>query len=117
MSRPARSRVDIDYKIWGTTGEKVTKVRDTNKKMDEVKTKAIHSRADVEDLFDFYDLDELEGEEELQEYVTKCEEVKRDFRRIHAQFKSMVGDEMFTQHYPDYSDDLATLTLTLKKCH
>ena len=53
MSRPVRSRVDIDYKIWGTTGEKVTKVRDTNKKMDEVKTKAIHSRADVEDLFDF----------------------------------------------------------------
>ena len=26
----------------------------------------------------------------------------------------MVGDEIFMQHYPDYSDDLATLTLTLK---
>ena len=79
-----RQTLSLDYKIFHSEGRKVVKVRDTDTIMEsEISelTKNLHSlaincRSDVEDFFDTYDIDELENEEDLQNYISKIEGVK-----------------------------------------
>ena len=95
MPRPSRNIPDLDYKVLNSTGVRVPKVRAKGDKMDEVARLAINSRSDVEDLFESYVIEELEDEDELSDYLTKIDVVKRDFRRIHSQLKAIEGDEDF----------------------
>ena len=107
--------VDIDNSILQRTGRSVRnrgKVRDS--KMEELEGKAIESASDVEDLFDFYKVDDLNDAIALQDYLTKAEEVKRDFRRIHARLKSNAGTEQFLARYPYYEQFIANLNTSLK---
>ena len=83
--------------------------------MDEVTRLAINSQSDVEDLFESYVIEELEDEDELSDYLTKIDVVKRDFRRIHSQLKAIEGDEDFQKKYPYYDKDLATLNTSFKE--
>ena len=77
MSRPSRRLPDIDYKILNDTGERVNIVRGKqNINMDDLQTKIIDIRSDVDDLYDSYDLGELKGEEELQEFINKVDGLK-----------------------------------------
>ena len=116
-----RQTLSLDYKIFHSEGRKVVKVRDTDTIMEsEISelTKNLHSlaincRSDVEDFFDTYDIDELENEEDLQNYISKIEGVKRDFRRVHAQIKS-TDEANFDTQYPYYSNDLDKLNQHFK---
>ena len=114
MSRPIRKLPDVDYKILGSTGDRVKVVRvKQNSNMDEYKTKAIYISSDVDDLFDSYVLEEMNGEEELQNYVDRVDALKRDFRRVHTVLKR--GDEEnFADTYPDYDENLRKLTESFK---
>ena len=67
--------------------------------MDELKPKVIEICSDVEDFLDSYVLDDLNGEEELREYIDKLDVLKRDFRRVHTQLKKEEG-ENFPTAYP-----------------
>ena len=113
MPRPSRNIPD--FKVLNSTGVRVPKVRTKGDKMDEVARLAINSQSDVEDLFESYVIEELEDEDELSDYLTKIEVVKRDFRRIHSQLKAIEGDEDFQKKYPYYDKDLATLNTSFKE--
>ena len=123
MSRLSRNIPDIDYKELHERGAKVPKVRGrtitediapATITMDDLATLVIDIRSDVDDLSDSYDINELSDEEELSNYQTKLETVKRNFRRIHAQIKSNEGEEAFQKKYPYYDEDLASLTEKFK---
>ena len=118
MSRPTRDRLDIDYQVFNRTGVKVPKARSTVTDMDQgmtdlvsdFKNLAINSRSDVEDFFDTYDVNELEEEGDLVAYISKIGEVKREFRRIHAQIKVKEGDENFQKNHSYFDAELAKLS-------
>ena len=57
MSRPSRGLPDIDYKILNSTGERVHVIRDKqNPNMENLQTRVIDIRSDVDDLYDSYDM-------------------------------------------------------------
>ena len=116
MPRPVRNQPDIDYKIFGETGEKVFKDRGTkiSAKMDNLHGKAIDSRSDADDLMSSYTLDELCSEEDLQEFLTKAETIKQEFRRVHSQLQDADGDN-FQARYPYYEDQLSKLSHLFKE--
>ena len=99
MSRPVRNQPDIDYKVFGETGERVLKNRgpkiSTN--MDALHGKAVDSCSDVDDFLSSYTLDDMLGEEELQEFITKVETLK--YRRVHSQLQD-ADRENFPAKYP-----------------
>ena len=102
MPRATRSKLDLDYRIFHRTGKRVLKDRETGQKMDDLQIQAINICSDVEDHFDSYDLQDIEDEGDLLTYVAKVEENKREFRRIHSQIKSNLGEEDFIDKYPYY---------------
>ena len=115
MFRPGRSvRKDFDYAIYHKTGEKVP--IDRGSKMADLKTQVIHIQSDVEDFFDSYDIYLLDDEDELYDYVTKLGEIKRDFRRIYTELKTLEG-ENFTTNHPDLERSLYELTETFKNAN
>ena len=99
MSRPVRNRLDLDYSILHRTGRRVPKVRDS--KMDDLRIQAINISSDVDDLFDSYEISELAEMDDLEDYVRKIGDVKREYRRIHRQIKDLDGDG-FPTRYPDF---------------
>ena len=115
MSRPVRSQPDLDYQVLHSSGRRVFKERERrdNSKMTDLQTKAVDICSDIEDLFDSYVLDELNGEEELREYVEKLEVLKREFRRIHSQLQRAEGDN-FPNAYPELVEYLTKLTEQFK---
>ncbi len=101
MSRLTRSsRVDLDYAVLHKTGERVLKDR---QKMAEkgINVQAINIRSDVEDFFDSYDFENLDELEDVQEYIMNLGNLKREFRRVHAQVKETEGAEFGTK-YSDF---------------
>ena len=113
MSRPSRNQPDIDYKIAGASGRRVLKDRGTKPIMDTLHGKTVDSCSDVDDFLSSYTLDELSGEEELQDFVTKVEILKRDFRRVHSQIQD-ADKEGFPTKYPYYTERLNELTQLFK---
>ena len=113
MQRPKRNQPDIDYKIFGDSGDRVLKDRGRKPKMDTLHARTVDSCSDVDDFLSSYTLDELSGEDELQDYVTKVEVLKRDFRRVHSQIKD-ADEEGFPAKYPYYTDKLEELTKLFK---
>ena len=114
MSRPVRNQPKLDYKILHSTGRRVCKGdrgQQNNPNMDELHLKTIDICSDVDDFFSSYSLDELEGEEELQDYVAKIEVLKREFRRIHSQLKG-IEEVDFPTKYPYYEARVDELTAT-----
>ena len=115
MSRPVRSAQQLDYKILHTTGRKVYKNRgdQNSSKMDELNIKVVEICSDVDDFLASYTLKELTEEDEVQDYVLKLEGLKRDFRRVHSQVKTLEGND-FPTKYPYYDQRLTELTETFK---
>ena len=115
MSRPVRSVQQIDYQILHTTGRKVYKNRgdQNSSKMDELNTKVVEICSDVDDFLASYILEELTEEEEVKNYVLKLEGLKRDFRRVHSQVKTLEGTD-FPTKYPYYDQRLTELTEIFK---
>ena len=116
MSRSGRSRLDFDYRILHSTGERVPIVRTSQPEMDEQQrhAKAVDSVSDVDDLLSSYTLEELVGEEELHEFILRIESTKREFRRVHAQLKDSDGANFATK-YSYYEGRMAELDALFKK--
>ena len=106
--------VDIDISVLHRTGRRVRNRGNMTSIMADMQSKAIDCLSDVEDLFDFYKLDEIEDLIELKEYLSKIENVKRDFRRVHAHLKSTEGEGAFKTKYPYYEKYIADLNTTIK---
>ena len=85
--------------------------------MDELQKQIIDCRSDVEEFYVDFVLNDLEDEEDLEQYVTKIVEIKREFRRVHAQLKISEGgdDEAFKKNHPYYVKDVAELDSLYKK--
>ena len=76
-----RNIPNLDYKIFHESGEKVEKIR--KPKMDDnLKKMAIHIASDVDDFLDSYEIDVNSDENDLGEYVTKLDALKKEYRRI-----------------------------------
>ena len=116
MSRSGRSRLDFDYRILHSTGERVPIVRTSQPEMDEQQrhAKAVDSVSDVDDLLSSYTLEELVGEEELHEFILRIESTKREFRRVHAQLKDSDGANFATK-YSYYEGRMTELDALFKK--
>ena len=115
MSRPVRSEQQIDYQILHTTGRKVYKNwgDQNSSKMDELNIKVVEICSDVDDFLASYTLEELTEEDEVQDYVLKLEGLKRDFRRVHSQVRTLEGND-FPTKYPYYDQRLTEITETFK---
>ena len=46
----------------------------------ELKTKVIHICSDVEDFYESYDVSDIDEEQDLQEYISRIGDLKRNFR-------------------------------------
>ena len=117
MSRPVRKRFEYDYKEL-SRGRRVWKDRSKGTgEMDELQKQIIDCRSDVEEFYVDFVLNDLEDEEDLEQYVTKIVEIKREFRRVHAQLKISEGDddEAFKKNHPYYVKDVAELDSLYKK--
>ena len=77
---------------------------------------AVNISSDVEDFFESYNLDDLSNDDELQQYVTEISELKRDFRRVHAQLKTVQGKD-FEKNHPTYQTDLSQLNSQFQKAN
>ena len=82
----------------------------------ELKRQAIHITSDLEDFCDSYNIDEIEDEDELKQYIIELGDLKLNFRRICHQLKSAEGDDFATK-YPDFDEDLILLIEKFKKAN
>ena len=113
-----RSRLDLDYAELNSTGRRVPKVREKvqHTKMDNLDIQAINASSDFEDFLDSYDIDNLEDEEELSEYLNKIGEIKRTFRRVYAQIKITEG-EGFDAKYPNYDNERQEISVVFQEAN
>ena len=118
MPRPVRHQPDIDYKIFGETGERVLKDRGAKicPKMETLHSKAVDSCSDVDDFLSSYTLDDIAGEEDLQEFITKVDSIKREYRRAHSQLQD-ADRENFPSNYPYYNERMKELTDLFKEAN
>ena len=72
----------------------------------DLQAEVVNITNDVEDLFDSYKVENLTEEDELNEFVIKIGDIKRDFRRIHAQLKIAEGED-FENKYSGYEEQLS----------
>ena len=79
----------------------------------ELKTKVIHICSDVEDFYDSYDLSVIDDEQDLQEYISRIGDLKRNFRRVYAELKTAEGTD-FAKNFPNFEKDLKELNETFK---
>ena len=83
MSNSSRRKINFDYSILHKTEKRVQKVWAPRMANQELQLKAINISSDIEDLFESYQ--NLNDDDRLTEFLTKIGDIKRDFRRIHAQ--------------------------------
>ena len=79
----------------------------------ELKTKVIHICSDVEDFYDSYDVSDIDEEQDLQEYISRIGDLKRNFRRVYAELKTAEGTD-FAKNFPNFEKDLKELNETFK---
>ena len=92
-------------------------LKERNAKMAEsLDVQATNIASDIEDFFDTYDLDALTEDFEIQQYVDKLSDIKRDFRRICAQLKKVEG-ENYAANYPGNDASLADLSEKFKTAY
>ena len=94
-------------------GRRVEKIRNQKMASEDLRMQAINVGSDIEDLFESYEIDSLTELSEINDFVCKIGDMKRNFRRIHAQLKSVEGENYGTL-YPDYENRLKELTENFK---
>ena len=76
--------------------------------------------SDIEDFFESYKLKDINDEDEIIQYITKIEDIKREFWRVHAQLKNIEGND-FQNKYPEFEKQLSELNeffqMSNKKLH
>ena len=76
---------------------------------EELKTRVIHICSDVEDFYDSYDIELMDDEHDLQDYISRISDLKRHFRRIYSELKVAEGPN-FANNFPNFEKDLNGLT-------
>ena len=79
----------------------------------ELKTRVIHICSDVEDFYESYNIELIEDEQELKDYISGIGDLKRNFRRIYSELKIAEGDN-FARNFPHFEKDLHELTDSFK---
>ena len=82
----------------------------------DLQTRALDISSDVADLFESYDLKNMEDIGELNEFVSLINETKREYRRVHTQLETVEG-EAFATKYPEYDGNLKMLTDLFKEAN
>ena len=111
----SRRIVELDYAILHRTGKRVPKVK-TNMANQELQKQAINISSDIEDLMESYEIEKLTELDELDKFVTLIGDMKRDYRRIHAQLKIAEG-ENYHKAYPNYQNQLNELIENFKEAN
>ena len=70
MSNSRRRNIYLVYGILHITGRRVQKVSASKMENQELQIKAINTSSDIEDLFESYQIDNLNDDEDLSEFVT-----------------------------------------------
>ena len=115
-ARNTRNQLSLDYRVYHKTGERVEKIRvskrvsaegvqnfsDPDMATDNLREMSININSDVEDFFDSYSIELIMDDEiELERYVSKIEELKKEHRRAHAHIREK-DVENFNTLYPNY---------------
>ena len=82
----------------------------------DLQTRALDISSDVADLFESYDLKNMEDIGELNEFVSLINETKKEYRRVHTQLETVEG-EAFATKYPEYDGNLKMLTDLFKEAN
>ena len=118
----SRNIVHLDYAELNKTGRRVIverkRVERKATKMgdNELQTRALEISSDVADLFESYDLENMEDIGELNEFVSLINENKKEYRRVHTQLETVEG-EAFATKYPEYDGNLKMLTDLFKEAN
>ena len=117
--RSRAAKLDIDYKIYHRTGEKVLKSSSnppgiTEKVIEQpidpgtLNEKIVSELIVAEDLKEFYlisALTDLETKEELVEGLEQISELSKKFRHMHVELKNLMGETDHAEKYPNYDED------------
>ena len=113
-----KTKLDIDYKIFNKTGEKVLKSRRSEKMaLSEKKLKELKVRGDIQEIFDTCAGDDLETVDEITENLEEMNRLGKEYRHIHIELKSLMGDEYASAYanYHDFLDRIRTF-ISNEKC-
>ena len=112
MSHPREVKKRIDYKVFGSTGEKVLKSNITD--MDDKKLKELQVFDDIKNLQEVYPINELESSNDLIEYINSLQEYTTNYRHIHTDLKMSLGEDVYNNEYPQFNDILKGFRDSLK---
>ena len=95
-----KTKIDIDYKVFHKTGEKVLKSRDNAMDAKYVHLKAKKIKGDILEHFNLYEIDELENVDELTESLDIILNLSKEFRHLHVDLRENLGDDNYEVTYP-----------------
>ena len=102
-----RSNTRLDYAVYHSTGDKVTKMGDLV--LDEKK-----AWEDVRHSLELYDIGNSETLDDVNEGVTFVNDASKAYRHVHVELKVLLGEDYATK-YPDYEANLLKVSDFLKK--
>ena len=121
MKRSLREKQRFDYRVYHQTGVKQAKeearvskvvdrldqalVMEDNKVID----KAVNLKLEVERFYDEYDLDILEGIDDIKEGIVELKNLTKEYVSNHTELKRMLGDT-YGEEYPDYDAEVKKMT-------
>ena len=82
-------------------------------KNQDLQMQAINISSDIEDLLESYEIEKLTELDELNKFISLIGDMKREYRRIHAQLKIAEG-ENYNTAYPNYQKKLNELIENFK---
>ena len=117
MSKGRKVKVDIDYKVYGNTGEKIPIIRETATNMDLESRKILELKvvADLKDILENDEIEEMDSDE-LEEKLGEMSELSKTYRHLHVEIKSI--HENYDDAYPDckeFSDKIRNFIRDIKK--
>ena len=107
-----RNKPRLDYEVLHRTGEIVEK--SVVEKMDESEVLSeMKMRGDLNHSLEFFEIDELETEDEIQDGIDTVSKLSTDYRHLHIELKSKLKEE-YGVKYTGVSDIFAKSTTFLK---
>ena len=82
----------------------------------ELQMQAIDIESDIEDFFESYQVTNLNEIDPLVSFVSKIEDLKRSYRRIHAQIRALEGENYDTK-YPEFEKQVNNLTQNFREAN
>ena len=106
-----REKVRIDYKAFGSTGEKVVKMEETE--MDDIIYEELSLVEEIKYALDVHKIEDLDSEEDLDAGLLEIDELSKKFRKCHAKLH-LEMKEKYQDTYPNKDKILENLLTYLK---